>query len=305
MQKNLKIICNGLRLHHSQARIAKDAGVSRSKVSQVTAMGVERVLSIADLHSGSNVGLTPPAYQFPIIENPTTTDHRRRNKWARSQRECYDFYIKTLALLQPIDWLFVVGDLMDGSGHRSGGTEQITTDRKVQASMATEALEQVKPRKGTVLTFGTAYHGGEAEDFENDVAENLNAKIGSHEWVDIRGVIFDLKHHQGNTVNPFTSIYNNDLKGNREWASAGEQPKADVIIRAHTHRFGLARMADIVLISLPALQSYGSKFGARRCWRKVHFGMVALDVWPDGYVQEHVFIPGLSGHRIENTHRSE
>lgn len=301
MTKNLDLICSGLRLHHSHVRIAKDAGVSLRKVAQVSSMGVERILSISDLHSGSNIGLTPPAYQFSVIENPTTTDHRRRNKWARTQQECYSFFIETLKLLQPIDWLFVVGDLIDGCGHRSGGTEQITTDRKMQASMATEALRQVKPRKGTVITYGTGYHGGEAEDFESDVAESLGAKIGSHEWVNIWGTIFDLKHHQGNAVNPFTSIFNSDLKGNREWAAAGEQPKADVIIRAHTHRFSFARLNDVILLSLPALQSYGSKFGARRCWRKVHFGMVALDVWPDGYVQEHVFIPNLSGHRIENT----
>ena len=128
------------------------------------------------------------------------------------------------------------------------------------------------------------------------MSRELNAKIGSHEWETVHGCTIDFRHHQGNTKNPLTSLIN-ELINNREWSVDSEQPKADVIVRAHTHRYCFARMEDCVLISLPALQGYGSKFGARRCSRKVCVGLVALDIWPDGYVQEHCSIAKLQCHK--------
>ena len=44
-----------------------------------------------------------------------------------------------------------------------------------------------------------------SEDFEELIAKELNAKIGSHEWLDIRGNIFDIKHHIGSSSSPSSS----------------------------------------------------------------------------------------------------
>ena len=250
---------------------------------------------MGDTHCGSNVGLTPPAYQYPIIDNPASEEHRRRNKWAKLQRECWNWYKNKIQELNPVDKVFCLGDLIDGDGKRSGGTEQITTDRKVQAAMAIEVMEQIEA-SGMVFVYGTAYHTGTQEDYENDIANHFNSKIGSHEWENINGCTFDLKHHQSGTKNPFTSLYN-EIAANREWVSADEQPKADVLVRAHTHRFCLARMEDCIGLTLPALQGMGSKYGQRRCTRKVNFGMVLIDVWPDGVCVEHIFIADLKGQK--------
>ena len=197
-------------------------------------------------------------------------------------------------MLKPIDHLLVMGDLIDGDGKRSGGTELITTDRKKQVCMAIEAVEVVGAKKMTMV-YGTPYHTGQAEDFEVDIATHFKCKIGGHEWEEINGCMFDLKHKQSNCKNPATGIWN-DIVDNREWAILGEQPKADVLVRAHTHRFTLLRIEDCVGITIPALQAYGTKFGARACTRKVQFGLLALDVWPDGEVVEHVHIAKLTNH---------
>jgi len=241
------------------------------------------VLLPGDYHCGSNVGLTPPSYQIARVSNPITEEHRKRNKWAVLQRECWEWYIRTLKILQPIDKCYVMGDVIDGDGARSGGTELIVADRKVQASMAIESIQA----KEYLFVYGTPYHTGNAEDFETDVSQYFDSKIGSHEWEEVNGVIFDLKHKQSGCKNPGTSLYN-EVLDNREWAGLGEQPKADVLVRAHTHRFCILEMEDCLAMSTPALQAYGTKFGSRQCSRKVQFGLVALDVWPDGVVQRHV-----------------
>ena len=46
--------------------------------------------------------------------------------------------------------------------------------------------------------------------------------------------------------------------------------------------------------------SHNTKFGARQCSRKVQFGIVALDVWPDGEIEPHVHIAKLAGHKTHS-----
>ena len=293
--ETIKRVYNELRSGKRHRDIADILNCSVHKVRRLSAIRPIRVLFFADSHCGSNIGLTPPAYQYKLIENPVTEEHSKRNKWARLQKECWDWYISTVRSFQPIDKCFVMGDLIDGEGKKSGGTELITTDRKVQTCMAIEALEPVQAG-GMVFVYGTGYHTGNKEDWETDVSHHFKSKIGSHEWETVNGVTFDLKHKQSSTKNPATSLFN-EIVDNREWAITGEQPKADVLVRAHAHRFCSLQLEDCRAVALPALQSYGSKFGSRQCTRKVHFGLVAMDVWPDGFIQDHVRIAKLQGHK--------
>ncbi len=239
----------------SRKEISKNCLCSLRTVRAVAEKKPVRALFFADSHCGSNVGLTPPAYQYSIIDNPVSEEHRRRNKWANLQRECWNWYNKKIEELNPIDKVFCLGDLIDGSGAFSGGTEQITTDRQVQVAIAIEALEKIDTTS-MVFIYGTGVHTGQEEDFETQIADHFHSKIGSHEWEKINNCTFDLKHHQSGTKNPFTSLFN-EITANREWAIIGEQPKADVLVRAHTHKFCLARMEDCISLSLPALCGYG------------------------------------------------
>ena len=290
----IHLICGGLRARQPQGYIARMAGCSRDTVSRVSQMGPTRILLWGDSQCGSNVGLTPPAYQTKFTPNPQTEEHRTLNKWAKLQKECWDWYVNKVKELKPIDKLFYLGDGIDGTGHRSGGTELIYVDRKVQVQMAIEALGVVGA-KDMVMVYGTPYHTGQSEDFELDIARHFGCKIGGHEWEEVNGCMFDLKHKQGNCDNPTTGLWQ-QIRDHREWAGLGEQPKADVLIRAHTHRFCILKLEDCIGITIPSLQGYGTKYGSRQCSRKVQFGLVALDVWPDGVVVEHIHIAKLAGH---------
>ena len=291
------------RIGYKKSDIGRIVNCSDTTVkTQIREYGMKRVLFLTDKHCGSQVGLTPPSYQTACIDNPETEEHFKRNKYSELQKECWNWYIRHLDLIGPVYKTFILGDSIDGDGKRSGGTEQITTDRKQQAAIAVECLSHVNT-ESFLFVYGTPYHTGQAEDFENEVARHYNAKIGSHEWEDVNGVVFDLKHKQSNCINPSTGLFN-EVVANREWSVLDEQPKADVLVRAHTHRFCVLEMEDCLAISLPSLQAYGTKFGSRQCSRKVQFGMVALDVWPDGFVQRHVFIAKLAGH-VTHVNRKE
>ena len=247
----------------------------------------KRVLIGADTQCGSLVGLTPPRWQLGEHHDSIT----KLDKYARIEREGWDWYTANIDVLKPFDLAIFNGDCIDGRGEHSGGTELITTDRITQCEMAVECIRRVGAKK-VVLTYGTAYHAGMLEDFENIIAKDLGAKIGSHEWVDVNGLVFDIKHKVGRTSIP----HGGATPALREslwsilWAEAEMTPKSHIVVRSHTHSsvdvkvLGLPRV-----IVTPSLQGMGTKFGSRECSGLVSFGFVVFDVYEDGsYVHRFV-----------------
>ena len=153
-------ICCGLRLGTPHKTIAKRLDYAIYSIRRLAQIKPVRILLWGDAHCGSNVGLTPPAYRTGFTPDPKTEEHRTQNKWAKIQKECWDWYVARVNMLKPIDKLFYLGDGIDGTGHRCGGTDLIHIDRKVQVQMAIEALEVVEA-KDMVMVYGTPYHIGE------------------------------------------------------------------------------------------------------------------------------------------------
>lgn len=244
--------------------------------------GRKRVVIMSDTHCGHLMGLTPPDWQVPQGKRIS----RRRDKAAALERESWRWYADKIKELKPIDVVIFNADAIDGRGERSGGTELLTSDRDEQVTMALACLAETGARR-FVLTYGTAYHTGDAEDFEDNLVVALRAsegvesvKIGSHEWVDVNGLTFDVKHFIGSSAIPhgrYTSLAR-DVLWNELWAEHDEQPRADVIIRSHVHYFVYCGDDTFLAIITPALQTMGTKFGSRKCSGRVHFGLVHFDV---------------------------
>lgn len=237
---------------------------------------MKRIVIISDLHCGHRVGLTPPVWQYQL--NP---DNERWDKFAHIQRELWDFYAGKMAELQPIDVLVVNGDAIDGKGSRAGGTETVDENRINQVDMAVRCIAEAKAKQ-VIMTYGTAYHSGDEEDWEDLVARDaqVQAKIGGHEWIDVNGLIFDLKHHIGGSQIPHGrhTAAAREALWNQMWAEHQEQPKADVIIRSHVHYHAYCGQAGVLCVITPALQGFGSKYGTRRCSGTVDIGMICFDV---------------------------
>lgn len=236
-----------------------------------------RVLVLADLHSGSRSGLTPPAYQFSAHARDPS-----RRKYAKIQQLMWDWYCSTLDMLRPFDALIVNGDAIDGKGEKSGATELITADRDEQCDIARECIEVTKAKKVHMI-FGTGYHVGTDEDWESVLAQRIGADIGSHDWLTKYGVTIDCKHAVGSSSIPHgrhTAIAREHL-WSLLWAEREAAPKSDIIIRSHVHYHVGAFGPGWVAMTTPCLQAW-TKYGSRRCSGMVDIGFVTIDISEGG-----------------------
>lgn len=259
----------------------------------------QRIGLIADLHSGHRAGLTHPDYQDRV------------GKWGESQADAWDNLNEIIEKIGELYALIVDGDVIDGRGQASGGTELITSCLKTQCEMGARAILQFGC-KNIVMARGTDYHTGwGGEDWEDSCADMLRAEgckvtIKDHPFPRFGGVVFDVKHHVGSSAVPHTEatpILREKLQ-NEQWYLDGEsQPEADVIIRAHVHRhsghWGYRGDRKWVAIRLPALQTAGTKFGGRRCSSVVQWGACSVDV-EDGKIADCAsYVAPVIGNRIE------
>jgi len=255
-------------------------------------MATKRIIVIGDIHAGHVAALTPPAWQQKTVAAEIHTKH---NKFATLQRELWKHWQALLKKWGPFDLGISMGDSIDGTGARSGGTELLTTDRDAQCDIAATIHNHVRLHAkrgfGWYGVYGTGYHtGSDGEDWENVVAERSGfEKIGSHEWLDVNGCIIDIKHHVGGSGVPHgrhTAVAREKL-WNVLWAERGLVPTASVVLRGHVHYHGYCGAPGWVAMTTPALQGMGSKYGARRCSGLVDWGIVVIDVAPDGTVDWH------------------
>jgi len=232
---------------------------------------MKNVIVISDLHCGSQVGLTPPEYQYKDRD----VDTSKKNKYAIIQREIWNWYTQTLKKVGKVDLLIVNGDAVDGRGRKTGGTEQITTDMQEQVEIAIECIHAVKAKK-IVMTYGTPYHTGDEDDYESLIAQRVGAKIGSHEWIDADGVIFDVKHKVGSSSVPYgrhTAVSREDT-WNALYHEAELSPRCHILLRSHVHYFSYCGSFGRLQITTPACQGFGTKYGSRQCSGLVDVGML-------------------------------
>lgn len=224
-----------------------------------------RVLSISDTHSGNIAGLTPEKF------NPQSEDDYKRYVYRRG---LYEWFCKQVDALRPIDICVSDGDLIDGKGEKSGGTEQVTTDRTKQIEMATEFLSFIDAKE-YLFAFGTGYHVGHEEDWESIIANEFHTKAEDVVTKDVNGLCMKWRHHISNSVNAMIKQQENDIK----WSINGEFEKADVMIFGHVHHYEAHVNRFGTVIVSPSLQGLGgSQLGSRRMGGIVDYGLLHFDV---------------------------
>lgn len=195
----------------------------------------------------------------------------------------WKWYSNKLSELAPIDRLIVNGDALDGKGERSGGTELITSDRRVQCQMAAKCIEEARAKR-VALIKGTPYHVGDTEDFEEFLGDAVHAdKCGWHEWFDANGVIIDCRHAVGGSQIPHgrhTALARAAM-WNRLWAEREMQPRAQIIVRSHVHYHVFNGGAGWLALTTPALQGW-TKYGSRVIDGTNDVGLVSIDVTEGG-----------------------
>jgi len=259
----------------------------------------KRVVAIADLHCGHRVGLTPPQWQL----NP---ENEWDAKWLQLQREQWAWYKRTIERLRPIHLLLVMGDAVDGASKKAEGRDSIRMKRREQVDMAFTCINVAKASH-IAMVYGTRYH---VADWEENVRDLLGdkASIGAHDWPQVNGVVFDIKHKVGGSqaaeYTRLTAIMR-EQQWNSVWAEAGRQPVGDYVLRAHVHyhRAGKRMIGEreVWAMTCPALQGVGTEFGAEQCSGTVDFGLLSFDVTADGIVRQQAHIKVLPSQMAEVT----
>jgi hypothetical protein len=229
-------------------------------------MSFKRVAVLSDFHCGSDVGLTPPSWQQTEL-----------------QAELWDTFTEMIEAIRPIDIFVGNGDLIDGKSSRWGGTDLITTDRVEQTKMATGIVNYIGAEEN-YFTYGTAYHAGMGEDFEAIIANNVGGTIEGQLWLEVYGVMFDIKHFISSSGVPHgrhTAI-SRDRLWNLVWADMDQQPRSDILIRSHVHYHNYCGGSNWVALTTPALQGLGCKFGTRIPSGTADFGICWFDAYDDG-----------------------
>jgi len=233
-----------------------------------------RVVVISDFHCGHRTGLTPPGFVSKLSSD---------DPFYKERVELWNIYADLIEQVSPIDVLIINGDLIEGKGYRSGGTELISGDRIVQVEMACKCIEYIDPTPDHIyITYGTPYHSGRSEDWEKEVAVRVGAdEISDRLFLSINDTILDVRHFIPNSTVPHTrgTSVSRDKLWNILWAERGQQPKADILIRSHVHAYVACEDMLGVSIITPALQGIGTKFGARKCSNVVDFGILCIDIY--------------------------
>jgi hypothetical protein len=255
------------------------------------------VAALGDLHVGAHHGCNPP--------------HVRDMLAMPKQNEEIWGHIEELRDMRP-DVVLDTGDNIDGRGRRQGGRDIFEPDLLAQTDMAASVLKFIMSKNPDCQLFGasgTPYHiGDDCEDYDREVYKKAGAvKSGVHEWIDVDGVTFNLKHKIGNTSTP---VGNRPMKREKVWELLWNvhqnHPASDVILRGHVHAFDYTGGVGWLGMTLPALCGLGSDYGKRQCSGEVHFGWVLFDCDKGSYTcsfDEYVWALKTSAPRVTKVKR--
>lgn len=241
---------------------------------------IAKCMFISDIHVGHYAGTTPPEWWLSLKnKNP------RKHGFAILQRKMWNWYINTVKNIGPVDYLIINGDSVEGNGSRTGGTELITTDRAEQVRMAVAVINKVEVNKGIFMFHGSAGHVGCEEDWEEFVADKLGCPIFEKKHLDIKGVVFDIRHHcsgSGKNNARNTALLNQFILNNEEYA-AGTARLADIIIRSHRHFYTdvSGPRPNTRAFNTPGLQGPGSKYARKLDGYMPDVGFLTIEIGED------------------------
>jgi predicted phosphodiesterase len=247
-----------------------------------------RILAIADLHSGAYSSIIPPSSPFSQMETST--------KLGTVQRELWSLVENMPEEHKNPDVLFYLGDGIDGKSRKNGGRELYTTDRHKQVDIANAVLNELADFNHTKFfgVRGTPYHTGDEEDFEDLIASECNGVMENSLFCNVNDVMFHLQHKASSSN--YEHLRPSAIARERYFLSlqteANNYPKAQVVLRGHTHYVIGAYGVGWECASLPAFSATGmNDYGTRQCKGVVHFGYTIIDVEDGQWDMKHFITP--------------
>lgn len=256
------------------------------------AKNFKRIVIVSDMHCGHKFGLVTPDYQIsPDAENP------KLKTQGDLQRTIWEEYTRIVTKWYKPDLLVSLSDAIDGSASKNSGVELVTTDRRVQCHMAADCLTMWKA-KNIILLHGTAYHTGDAEDWDAVLADLVNGVVNNHGFVKVtpsnKRLYF--RHHIGRSSVPHGrhTAPAKELMWLKIWSEDHDWPKTDVAVFGHVHYYTQSANATGMAFTCPSLQLM-TNHGERKCTGDVNWGVLSLKVYNDGTIIPEVDLVNFVG----------
>lgn len=193
---------------------------------------------VADTHFGSVWG--------PWLEGFETVEPRSGDllsfKPTKTQKALNRHWKKMCAFLEeyPVECIIFNGDICDGNGRRSGGRGLVTPNIRIQAQMASYALDML-PKVPFYFTMGTDYHEmADGQSIEEWLADRYNGTYGMDLRVATCGIVTHVGHFVpvSNTSWQYrTTPLARDLLLLALNDAEERYGKIDLAIRSHAHYF--------------------------------------------------------------------
>jgi len=198
----------------------------------------KKILVVGDLHCGSNVGLMKEGFEI----NAENDELNYTVKLNKVQEALYGHWTDMLDEVGKVDYVFCMGDLVEGKSYKDQSTGLVTPDMGLQEEIATDLLRQIRCRRFAGIS-GSRYHTNSNPNSDKNILQNLAREY--HEKFefdtdmvqDINGIRFHLRHKTSFARRPCLreSALGRDAQ---EYFTEGKTlGKIDVGIRAHTHYF--------------------------------------------------------------------
>jgi len=235
------------------------------------------MLVIADTHSGSRLGLTPPEWIPPdtaIVLKPM-----------------WEWYAKTVDAIGPVDMAVHVGDGVDGEGKKDD-LEQLTTNTLTQAEIGYEALRRIRTRAWR-LVYGTPFHTVGSYSYEEPLADALKGSIKDTQLLNIRGHNFNFRHVVGRSDTAYaqgTQLFKEAVR-DQLLAELEDREAAEVVVRGHVHYYYRVENSERTAVICPCFQVPASVFG-RRCRHFLYnIGILKISITKDEVLIRRIIMP--------------
>jgi len=236
---------------------------------------MKKIAVTGDWHEGSVFGLADAQY---------VSAHKMK------QSDClmlHDDFMANRDLIGKIDYLFLMGDLADGSNPLERAEDAIA-EEKLQKQMAAEYVRTFKGSPKIYALRGSPYHRGRGSTnideliaHEVGAVEDQYGKQASPRWLlDVEGVRFSLAHKT--TVSRSAWQYRATPLGIRLVLSRLNKLERDatpfILIRAHCHTFTYLGFKTQLGLTCPCYSTDSTFVQAEMSENTPDIGMVYFEV---------------------------
>lgn len=217
---------------------------------------------VSDLHGGSHYGLLPPKVHIPdptswAVKLPEDNVSFPLNS---GQKYLWDKWLDFQSRLpKHFDMLIVNGEGINGPSNGRRSLDSFTHHPGLQSLLAYEALKPLRKRATEAYMIeGSEWHTGQWGEAEDGLASALNCSkhpsgrlMDYMLFLDIDGVYVDIAHH----ISYFMVYRSTPLEREINFALTDEaiqEGSPDLIIRSHTHVWGLVANRHAVAVNTPA-----------------------------------------------------